>query len=293
MLHNPKTLICSIPLLLLSACTEEELTTDETVATDQVVDETPSIGHTAVVTSLGFGRQDDAGMSLGIDLDGHVSSLRDADGCYTADLIDPEGRTGIDNNFSQLMPALDAFGGGTIEDLIVGAINDGSLLLMIEVNGIDDYIDDEAVVVTVTRAIGDTFVGNDGYLEEGQTFDRDPDRGPYPSKATELVDGWVTAGPFQLDVPVQFFQHQILLDLRDAFLRFEVREDGTFSGFIAAGIPVEQITAISEIDGTDRLGEIIETVVPEFADLMGPEGECDTISATILFDSRLAFFYED
>lgn len=278
--------------LLVSGCTEADPTTEAPIVED-LATQSESIGHTAVVTSLGFGRQDEDGLSLGTDLDGHVSSFRDSEGCFASDLVDPDGTEGIDNNFSQLLPALDAVGGGTIEDLVVGAINDGRLLLMIEVTGIDDYLDDDSVVVTLSRAVGDTFVGNDGYLEEGQTFDRDPDRVPYPSKATQIVNGWVTAGPFQLDMPMQFFQHEILLDLRDAVLRFEVREDGTFSGFIAAGVPVEQITAISEIDGTDRIGEVIATIVPEFADLRGSDGECDAISATILFDSRLAFFYEN
>ena len=44
----------------------------------------------ALMTTMVFGRQDD-GVSVGFDLDGHVSDAGDDEGCGVADLVSPDG----------------------------------------------------------------------------------------------------------------------------------------------------------------------------------------------------------
>jgi hypothetical protein len=56
--------------------------------------------------------REDMGVSDGFDLDGRVSDRGDAQSCRKADFTSTDGRTGIDNQISQLLPIIEEQTGG-------------------------------------------------------------------------------------------------------------------------------------------------------------------------------------
>lgn len=280
------------------ACGDEVIEPADPQGTGAEVDDDSDLATVSgplvsVITELAFARLDTDGQSMGIDVDGLISGRADTDGCRTDDMESPQGDVGVDNAMAELLPALDAFGANAIEDLALEAINDGRLLLLVQVDGVDDLDKDEDITVTVARGAGEPLVGNDGFLEWGQTFDVDDEVEVVVMEGVTLEDGWATAGPFEMVLPLQFFQHEINLDMRNARIRFQIHDDGVIEGFISGGMPIDEIIFAANIDGAGALGAAVAQFLPGFADLMGPTGECDAISTTILFDSALAFFYDD
>ncbi len=81
-----------------------------------------------LVRTLVFGPELD-GVAWGFDLDDHVSTVGDLEGCGKQDLVDPDGNTGIDNAFAGLLPTLEQTEAIAVETLIQDAVNSGALLL--------------------------------------------------------------------------------------------------------------------------------------------------------------------
>ena len=249
--------------------------------------------HANVIRRILFTAESAPGVADGFDLDERVSERGDEQSCGHGDLVAPDGRVGIDNQFAKLWGAIQPIVGEQVEGLLQGAINEGRVLVMAELAGVDDLRNDDDVTFNLYRAILDPDVGTFGLISPSQTFYFDYDTPVSTAENVAIVDGRVIAGPVRLDLPINILELNIIMPLENAFVRFDIAEDGTFVGIMAGGIHVP--TVIEALLDTPAAQET-ELVAPFFennADMQRVDGECQVISATFGFEGTTAFVVRD
>jgi hypothetical protein len=245
-----------------------------------------------VITQLLFARAVD-GVSDGFDLDGRTSDSDDAVGCLKSDYTDPDGNAGIDNATSGLMGLLELTEAAALEPLIQNTINDGELLMVVEVVGVDDLENDDSVDLWLWQAVGVPEIGTDGFIEPGQTVDRDPELEPSVVEDVALVDGVVIASGIDARIPIQVFDAFIDLRIEDASIRLTLGEDGRHSGILAGRFQYDGLLkslSTAAIDPT--LQDSFPALFQSMADLRDEDGVCRVMSATLAFSATDAFFFE-
>lgn len=235
-------------------------------------------------------------ITQGLNLDGIVSDGSDEASCNQVDFEDSDGNQGIDNQFARLLPALESVAGGdSVQAVIQRTINSGGLLLTFEFARIDDAVNDHCVEVTVDRAKGQPTIGGDGFIEPSQTFDKDPNTTPTFVMDASLQDGILSAGPFDLSLPVVVDGFDVQILIRNAQLRGTFEEDSSMSGLIAGAISVpEVIASIENINASEDVLRLVSTALSNLADGGRDEnGECTELSISLAFKATPAFFFED
>lgn len=243
-----------------------------------------------VVTRLVLLKQEPMGVSPGFDLDGRVSGSDDVSSCRRRDLTSPEGVTGIDNQFSLLVPALETATAGALPALLQAAINNGQLMIAVSVEGLDDRVNDPCVTLVFRRVQGSPFVGSDMRIDPGQTFDTMRDQA-ITRVSARLRNGVVEAGPFFLPLPFAALDARFTIPLSNARVRLRLKDDDTFDGVIGGAIPATEIITISRglTIGGDLMS-LVQRLVNSLVDLdPDADGNCRSISAAIAFDARPAF----
>jgi hypothetical protein len=247
-----------------------------------------------VIRTLGFVRPDeqDEAVCDGFDLDGAETALGGPDGCGIADFVRPDGAAGVDNAFAYLLPALEVTEAAAVESLIQTAIENGSLLLTMELGGVSDPLDDACVDLTVGRALGPPLIGTDGLLLSGQTFAPDPDR-PTLSVSGVALEGGRLEAPLDLTLPVTVFDVDLDFALLDGWVRVERAEDGTLRGLFAGGVEVAYMLQVAQEENVDdALHGVLAALLGTWSDL-APDagGACTRISITFGFEAVPAFWY--
>ena len=243
-----------------------------------------------VLTRLVLLRQSPAGVSPGFDLDGRVSGADDALSCRRRDLTSPEGATGIDNQFSLLVPALDTATAGALDAAIQAAINNGQLMVAVSVEGLDDRVNDPCVTVVFRRVQGMPFVGSDARIDPGQTFDTLRTE-PISRVTGRMRNGVIEAGPFFLGLPVAVLDARFIIPLHNARVRIRWHADDTFEGLIGGGIPAAEMIAVTQTltIGSDLMG-LVRRLILSITDLdPDAEGNCRSFSAAVSFEGRAAY----
>lgn len=249
----------------------------------------------AVMTSMLFARASDAGVSEGFNYDGEDTEAGGATGCGIADYVDPRGNTGIDNGFARIIPALMATEGAAVEGLVQSAINNGELLLMFDMQGLDSTENDSCVSFDVTRGFGETALSTDGTLEWSQTFDRNAAEGEDHVPDAYVEDGALIARPLQIDLPIQILNADLVFHLRDGGIRVKFEDDGSLSGFFGGAIDA---AAVKEVAGTENVDAALAALMSDMLDYnadLSPDasGVCQQISMSFEFTAAPAFFFED
>jgi len=286
--------------LTLLSCGDASSPTDPSADTDAVgvsADVSDAFdaqtSYLSVVHTLYFAREEPSGVTEGFNLDGLDSTVRDRRGCNAADMTDPTGRTGIDNEFARLFPLIQALGGDIVEAIAQSAIDDGRLLLMVQVDGVDDLVNDASVDVTISRGTGSPLMATNGFLEPYQTFAHDETQPTSHLPDVPLIDGVVEAGPFNFDLYINVLGEDVDLRIIDAMVRLEMREDGTFDGVLGGGVPKEDVVMAADFAGGD-LTQLVRDIIDDTADLAPDEdGECQRMSVGLMVDSIPAFFHGD
>ncbi len=262
--------------------------TDDCVATQPI--------RSSLVRRLGFARQDPDGISEGFDLDGRVSDRGDATACGRADFVTPEGVPGIDNQIARLVPLVEAQAGGvSLDDILKTAINNGQMLLAIELEDLDDERNDSCVTVQLRPLMGTPSLGTDGLIEIGQTFDAREGGVVSRIEGARLADGVLQAGPAELSLPVTILDASFILHVHDALIRIVIDEEGNFTGAFGGGIDIaEMITVSQSLNVPSALMGAVMLLLNNNADLDRDPGTnlCGQISATLLFESVPAFVYD-
>lgn len=256
---------------------------------------TPGETYTVLMSTLAFARRNDDGTTWGFDLDQHVSSAGDDEGCGHADLSDPDGEVGIDSAFSGLVPALEASEAGAVGGLIQDSIENGELLLLVEVSGVDDLAYDECVDVRVVRGTGTPLIGTDGTVLDGQTFAPLPGTEIAEVGCVPLVDGSVRAGPFALTLDLQVLDVELSFGMTDAWLRLDLAADGrTGWGYFGGAVPNEDILVIVAEDDLADLRDLVTSLVTVAADLRPNDaGTCDALSIVFEYGAIEGFVHEE
>ena len=239
------------------------------------------------------------GVTRGVDLDGKNSVAGGPKVCNRLDMVDEQGRTGIDNGLAALLPTLEAATGGTeaIESAFQRAINEGAILIMINLQHFD-HDPDTCFEVALSRGAGRPHIGTLGLIAPGQTFERDAEATANAAtlayEGTLLEGGVIEAGPFEMPLPMSISGFDLMLTLRRGVLRFTLDDDGMWRGIIAGAVSIpELLSVIDEIEDGTGLLATIRTLLPQVADLKDEAGTCSLLSLTLDFEAAPAFFYDD
>jgi hypothetical protein len=246
----------------------------------------------AVITALHFIREDPAGVSRGLDLDGYQSDTNDGRSCFKADFVSPDGTPGIDNELARLLPLVDAAGENAVEALLQGAIDEGRALMITRLVRRDDGLAD----LMVLRGMDAPLLGADKRILEGQTLALDPEPLLGHHADLDLAGPTIRTEPFELRMPVVVFSQLYEVRMPSARLELQLGEDGNIrSGMIAGGIPIEQLLGFLET--ASRFAEdftaLFGGAIRDSGDLdRDATGACTAMSAVVTFDAVRAFTFE-
>ena len=249
-----------------------------------------------VFDTIGFTRLDANGFAPGFNLDHKVSDASDDGTCDQADFTAPDGTPGIDNQFATLVPLIEATGISAVETLLQASIETGGILLLFELDGLDDLVNDPQVSVRVRAAFGTPLLGTNGKLLTDQTFHVSP-RDPDVNGGNAVIkDGWLTAGPFDINLPVEVFGIDYTLEARGTLVKFHIVDDERIDhGILGAGITISSIMALAEkaAAGQGDILPIVTSLVNGKGDLAknATTGACDQMSAALQFTGVAAFFF--
>ncbi|MGB8331248.1 MAG: hypothetical protein WCE62_14080 [Polyangiales bacterium] len=244
----------------------------------------PGLGF--VTTSFGFYYPDDpdAGL-LGFDLDGRVSRSDSPEPgeCAHDDSTGLSGEAGIDYSFLRIIDNEDVredgkyvFGGfrkgQLVDGVIRGAVKNGSMTILLQVQGLDHPLNDDDVVVQLYGSEDAPALGTDSSVLVGATLGIHRDARFHSGEVQgAVVDGVLIAGPLDLRFPVDIMIVQDELTLHDSWLRLELGDD-TFEGIVSGYWDVANIRDIIGKPTTDNGNaanftiEQFEAAMAEFAD---------------------------
>ena len=283
-----KSLLNLTLIIALAGCVAEPADTED----QQPPLAQPSRDVLTVLDSLNFARAE-KGVVPGFNIDGKVSKNGDLDSCEKGDFVAPWGTEGVDNQFAKLVPLIEASGLGAAEGLLATVIKDGGLLIVVQIDGVDDRLNDDDVTLTIRLGSGTPLLGTDGLVLSGQTFGLHPDS-PETSAPAKIVDGVVITEPFETTLPIVVFGVGYKLAMKRAQVRARITEDGGLvEGVLGGGVPVESIYEIAKKaeNGQKGLEELISAVVGSAGDMKkDPEtGQCMEVSAGLTFTAVSAF----
>ncbi|MFT5353858.1 MAG: hypothetical protein ACI9KE_001058 [Polyangiales bacterium] len=242
--------------------------------------------------------EDGPDISVGVDLDGVDTQMPEEGACFQADFVSPDGRRGVDNAFAFLFELVESFfQEGTVEGIIQGTINEGRLLMMFGVTGVDDWENDESVVLEVFLGDGRPDIGGDGFIVSGQTFDRDLESETIFVSAS-IVNGALETEAFELTMPMAFFNVFFDLRLHGAKIRAEVSPDGEWRGVVAGAIDGQDVVDLAvqaDMMQEIQVSGILENLLPNWVDLGydASAGTCSQLSATLVFESTRTFVFDE
>ena len=136
-----------------------------------------------VISSVSFDLQPEEGISDGFNLDGVTSDETDNDSCGHPDQISIDGEEGIDNKVASIFWIFKDLYGPQINDLLSNAIQEGRLLVIMELLGVDDPLNDDNVTLRWFRGAATPQIGFSGQLLSSQTFYVDE------SMETSIIEG--------------------------------------------------------------------------------------------------------
>lgn len=247
-----------------------------------------------VVSSLGAGVPTTDGRVPGFDVDQRTSDASDGETCNQPDYVSPppESRAGVDNQLGPIVASFDFQ--DEVETLFDAAIEDGSLLLLVEISHVQSVTDDDCVTVAFLNGffppgIGDPIIGADGQLAPGQLIDidqsfLDASGNPlYQVANARIAGGVVDTGHTSITptytvggtaAPITFNQLAVRLD-----------GDHARAGVIGGSFEIETVAAIIG----PQLGSLEPFVLPALrskADLARDAGgTCQSLSAGLVFSA--------
>lgn len=275
--------------LFASACTDLE--TGDTTQAEQCGS---ASSRAFLISTLAFTRIDaETGQAPGFDVDEVVSTGDDAGSCFKKDFVGPHGEAGIDNQIAVFVPELEKILGNAVDGLVQGAINNGDLLILMDVRGAESLKNDDCVDMTVQLGKGKPTLGTDGVIEAYQTYDLDTQGEVSEATHGTIVDGELTIGPFELAIPIAIFDVAFTVHVHRALVHFTVdAADGTLKGgYVGGGIvPQEILDGVKEGAGVAQYLPVLSIVLNQSADLEpDAEGTCQQISVALKISAVEAF----
>lgn len=246
--------------------------------------------HANVLRSFTFLSATEDGRADGFNLDGRVSEDGDEESCGHGDLLGLDGEEGIDNQLARIWAQIGPLVGLQVHELLQGAINEGRVLLMLELVGADNLQNADDVTLNLFQGELLPDIGTQGLITPGQTFYYDYE-GPASSvPSVSIVDGEVTAGPVYFELPIDILDAFFILRVRDGQLRFRIDDDGTAHGVLGGAFSISEVLAdLYETNAADE-AYLVTPIFEDNADLGPPvDGVCDLISVGLAFEGANAW----
>ena len=122
-----------------------------------------------------------------------------------------------------------------------------------------------------------------------------PSRRATPRQPETSVVGGIVESGLELVLPLELFGLQLNFELQDGAMRLTYQEDGTVTGVLAGGVPVQDILTVASEENVDpELVGLMEVLLASTADLAPDEdGTCTQISFTMTFETIPVFFFDE
>ncbi len=250
----------------------------------------------------GFKTLQGPGRLPGLDLDGLISSEQaPADGeCAHDDFSGELGERGIDYQFWRAVGCIRGFQKGDISNTVVEeAVINGSMTILIDLEGVDDERNDDEVVAQVFGSTDVPSIGADGSVLPFATLTIHEDTQYHGTSGTgEVVDGVLVAGPMDINLRLNIQIVDGDQSMRDGYLRVEFQPDGSIKGQMFGYQPVDEAYDIFGIQagaaGAEALSytcsglwEALQSSADGHPDPV--TGACSTISVAYRFEAVPAF----
>lgn len=287
-----RAIIITAALLLLSAC----WSSDPAIPKDlEACGKKARCGNGPmfVINRLMLPQIQANGTLAGFNLDGIVSDGKAAVDCHTKDFVSPSGEPGIDNQLVNLMSSFTDEIAGAFPLLIQNAIGTGGLLLIGELIGIDDPVNDKQVGIVFRRSEDVPLVGTDNLILDNQTFKLAANHYAGSFRDGYIENGRFKAGPFDLAVKIIVFGVNYFVTFRGLQLDFAMNATGTVeSGIFGGAVHLDDINDVAETIVVEELGDLIKAIVPPFADVRSEDGKCELISGALEMTAIPAFVFD-
>ncbi len=254
------------------------------------------------VSDPGFKTLNGPGRLAGFDLDGAVSSdpATGVETCTHDEFSDMSGAPGIDYQFWRAIGCVRGFQEGEIShNVIEEAVINGSMTILLDMEGIDDETNDSSVVAQVFGSTDVPAVGADGEVLPFATLSIHEDTQYHGGIGNgEIVDGVLTAGPMDINLRLNIQIVDGNQTLRNGYLRAEFHPDGSVSGQMFGYQPIEEAYDIFGIQagvaGASALSYTCTGLWQALRDNadghFDPDtGACTTISTAYRFEAVPAF----
>jgi len=206
-----------------------------------------------------------AGLSVGFDLDGMVSTATD-ESCGGADFTGPEGTPGIDNGVGTIWADFYDVLGASLESLFRDGVGRGGDIPALLLGGDARF---------ASARLDGAAVDFDGLLAGYQTFDL---LGSGQSVVVETSGDTLEAAPWDTVVVVSAFGPPLRLAVTGLRLTLHRDEDGVWRGVAGGSFGVAAIPEVfGEITSLSR-GEALVDALRRASDLPASIGTCDRIS---------------
>jgi hypothetical protein len=186
----------------------------------------------------GFHTLDGPARVAGLDLDGVDSSSGDgkANACAHDDFTSPDGVPGIDNQQWRLMGCIRGYRPNDLMDRLHTSdtmVKEGGYAILLEISGMDDPQNDDAVEVEFLSAAGPVTTNAVGGVLDHVSLTAHADPRYQSTKARgRIADGILTTEPIDLWLKVKQQTQDNAVWYRDARIRAEVQEDGRIKGIL-------------------------------------------------------------
>lgn len=244
-----------------------------------------------VAVKMAFAQQMAGNVSEGFDLDGYTASRGDPKTCGHASFTSPSGTPGIDNAVSAVIPTINQLTNDAFSGELQDAINNGMLLFGIGLSHVDDQKNDGCVDLTFVRLTGQPSIGTDKLLDANQTFDTDH-MGPVSKAKGTIKNGVLTAGPFELALPVRILDANFVLNVHNAHITMKLGNDNELTGVLGGGILVEDmLTNLMKYAIGNDLKKMLPDLLNGIADLdQDPMTmKCRQFSVAMTYTAKAAF----
>lgn len=272
--------------------------------THELGDELEGETRTYVISALTVPDGSD-GNAAGFNLDGlNSGDVYEGDTCAEQQIdygstTDPD-QVGVDNSLIEVLGAVGAaVGDFDVNESLREQITSGSLLLLLEVSGIDSFRYDDAVSVQIRLGAvpaGATLGVTGGVLDAGQAYDVAMELGAAVNG--DIYDGRVRVTAQMLNINITLDGMSLELRISSPQIRFDISETGLTNGQIGGTVTLDdlieaaqEIEAVQEFCGTDPECGTVRELLGGFADITPSADDpetCEALSVGIAFDGTTA-----
>ena len=245
--------------------------------------------HANILRSFMFFEEDAEGHIEGYNLDGLTTTGEEEEACGIADKRNRDGEEGIDNQFGVMWKLLEPLVGDAVRALLQNAINDGRLLMMVELTEVDDLYNDDQIGLNFFRGRLKPIISTQGLIVPDQTFYVDYDSPSRRFEEVQIIDGLVEAAPVEFVIPIEIFDANFDFFVREGRMRLQIHEDGSFSGVLGGVVNVQETLDQFLNTNARSEAELVQPIFQRNADLGYVDGRCSKLSMAIGFSGVTAF----